>query len=134
MMRFRRFFFWIHLVAGVTAGLVIFVLSVTGAALALKPQILRTVDTASFSIKAGGRQPLSPAALADAIRRTNPGADVRSVTIARDAAVPASAQIGAQSVYVDPYSGDVLGAAHQQLRSGNQQHKAAEQLQRAPRR
>lgn len=113
MTRFRNLFFWIHLVAGVAAGVVILVLSVTGAALALKPQILRIIDTAGFRISADGRQPLSASALVDTIHRANPGADVRSVTIQRDATTPATAQIGSSSAYVDPYSGTVLGQTSQ---------------------
>ncbi|MGH9141613.1 MAG: PepSY domain-containing protein [Vicinamibacterales bacterium] len=40
----RSIVFWLHLAAGVTAGAVILVMSVTGALLALKPQILNAVE------------------------------------------------------------------------------------------
>ena len=40
MRRIRPFLFWIHLTAGIACGAVILVMSVTGALLALKPQIL----------------------------------------------------------------------------------------------
>ena len=43
MKRFRTIVFWIHLAAGVTAGVVILVMSVTGALLALKPQVRNTI-------------------------------------------------------------------------------------------
>ena len=44
MKRLRSLLFWIHLATGVVAGLVILIMSVTGALLALKPQIQRFVD------------------------------------------------------------------------------------------
>lgn len=44
MKSLRTVVFWMHLGAGVVAGVVILVMSVTGAALALKPQILNAVE------------------------------------------------------------------------------------------
>ena len=43
MRQLRATVFWLHLAAGVTAGLVILVMSITGALLALKPQILNVI-------------------------------------------------------------------------------------------
>ena len=47
-MPLRRLVFWLHLVVGVIAGLVILVLAVTGALLAFEPQILAAADRASL--------------------------------------------------------------------------------------
>ena len=44
MKRLRSLLFWCHLTAGVVAGLVILIMSATGALLAFKPQIQRLVD------------------------------------------------------------------------------------------
>jgi len=44
MQSLRTVIFWMHLGAGVVAGVAILVMSVTGAALALKPQILSAVE------------------------------------------------------------------------------------------
>ena len=44
MKTFRTILFWAHLTAGLTAGLVIFVMSITGVVLALKPQILNLIE------------------------------------------------------------------------------------------
>ena len=43
----RRFVFWMHLVAGVSAGLVILLMSVTGVILAYEKQIIRWADDVS---------------------------------------------------------------------------------------
>jgi uncharacterized iron-regulated membrane protein len=42
--RARTLLFWCHLPAGVLGGVVILVMSATGALLALKPQILNRID------------------------------------------------------------------------------------------
>ena len=111
MKQLRALLFWTHLVAGTAAGLVILVLSLSGAALAFKPQILNAIDTAGFDVEANGRLPLQASALAAAVRQARPGESLRSVTLQRDAASPASAQVGASTVYLDPYTGAVLGEA-----------------------
>ncbi|MFN7983268.1 MAG: PepSY-associated TM helix domain-containing protein [Vicinamibacterales bacterium] len=109
MKRLRNAFFWVHLVAGTVAGVVILILSLTGAALAFKPQILRLVNTGGFQIEANGRQPLSTSALIDAFRAARPSSEARSVTVARSETEPVSIQSGAATVYLDPYTGAVLG-------------------------
>ncbi len=45
MKRVRSIVFWLHLAAGVVAGIVILVMAVTGALLALKPQILNAIES-----------------------------------------------------------------------------------------
>ena len=40
VMSLRTALFWTHLVAGIVAGTVVFIMSFTGAALSLQPQIL----------------------------------------------------------------------------------------------
>ena len=102
MKRRRTVFFWIHLVAGATAGRVILVLSVTGAALDFKPQIVHAIDAATFDIRSQGRRPLDPSALTAAFRQVQPESDLRSVTVSRDASSAATIQAGAASVYLDP--------------------------------
>lgn len=111
MKRMRAVFFWIHLAAGTAAGLVILILSLTGAALAFKPQILRVVNTGGFDIQADGRRPLEASALIASFRESRPDADVRSLTLARGETDPASVQSTAGTFYLNPYSGDVLGTA-----------------------
>ena len=54
----RRFLFWVHLAAGSVAGLVIFVMSVTGVLLAYKRQILNRADRGFQSQPPPGAQRL----------------------------------------------------------------------------
>ena len=46
----RKVFFWCHLACGVAAGVVIFIMSVTGALLAYEKQIVLWADTRQFTI------------------------------------------------------------------------------------
>ncbi len=109
MKRLRAIGFWTHLVAGAVAGVVILVLSLTGAALAFKPQLLRAVDTAGFEIDAAGRTALDAPALLQTLNAERPGVAVRSLTLPRDPASPVAAQVGAGTIYLDPYTGSVIG-------------------------
>lgn len=44
MKQFRKIIFWSHLLAGVIAGVVVFVMSVTGVLLAFEAQITRLAE------------------------------------------------------------------------------------------
>ena len=43
-MKLRKIFFWLHLIAGVFAGIVIFLMSVTGVALTYQKQMTEWAD------------------------------------------------------------------------------------------
>src|SRR5215813_13694786 len=94
MKTLRTFLFWVHLACGITAGLVILVMSATGALLAFKPQIVRTID--------------------HDVRVVDSAPGMRPMTVTVDADPRASMAIsldqGGGTVYVDPYSGRVLGS------------------------
>src|SRR5712671_24494 len=109
MRRIRTLLFWVHLSMGATAGLVILVMSSTGAALALKPQILSLVERdVRFVAPAGDR--LSPGAIVSIAREQRPGLAIQSFAVDRNPAAAAQLGIGPGTVfYVDPYSGQVLG-------------------------
>src|SRR5262245_42732764 len=110
MKRVRSLLFWLHLAAGVFGGVVILVMSATGAVLALKPQILNYVerDVRFVAPRDGDRLPASR--LIAAARTRRPDAAPASLAIDRDPAAAAAVSFGRDAtVYVDPYSGDVLG-------------------------
>lgn len=120
----RTVLFWIHLAAGLVCGVVIFIMSFTGAAIALQPQILlwaerdmrRVVppsDTAPW---------IGPDALLAAVRTAHPDFIVTGMTREHDPSQavaitmtdPAAAQssrgpVPAVTFYADPYSGRLLG-------------------------
>jgi uncharacterized iron-regulated membrane protein len=113
MKRVRSVVFWLHLAAGSAAGLVIFVMSATGALLALKPQILNFVerDVRFVTAAAGGSRPGIDALLAG-VQRARPQVRPATVTLQADPASSVAVGLGRDdTVYVNPYTGAVLGGA-----------------------
>lgn len=74
MKRFRKFIFWCHLTAGVISGLVILIMSVTGALLAFQPQIERFADRDARTMQPpqSEAQRLSTQALFAKVREARP--------------------------------------------------------------
>jgi uncharacterized iron-regulated membrane protein len=107
----RSIVFWMHLVAGVVAGLVILVMSVTGALLALKPQIVTVIESKVRTVTPPpGAARLKPEALLASVKASRSEARPASVTVLADPAASAAVALGRDgTIYVDPYSGAVLG-------------------------
>ena len=110
MKRFRTLLFWLHLLAGVTGGVVIFVMSATGVILALKPQIQNWIERDVRHVAPQAAR-LGPQQLLTAVKEAKPDASVQSVTLARDPTMAATVGLGRDgNLYVNPYTGTVLGA------------------------
>jgi uncharacterized iron-regulated membrane protein len=110
----RAIVFWAHLAAGVTAGAVILVMSATGALLALKPQILSVIDAGvrTATPQPAGAARLSVGALIARAREAAPRAQPTGITLQSDSTQTAAVQFGRDgTIYVDPYTGRVLGPA-----------------------
>ena len=124
----RSCIFWLHLAGGVAAGLVILVMSATGAALALKPQILNRIDH-DVRFVAPQTTPRLPASqLIAAARVLRPSAAPASLALDRDPASAAAVSFGRDAtVYVNPYTGKALGegspVAQQFFRSVENWHR-----------
>src|SRR5262245_60012572 len=108
-MTLRTLIFWPHLIAGVLAGSVILLMSVTGVVLTYERQLIAWSDNHLRSTPpADGRDPLSVEALLSALRRDHPELEVSGVTLSSDATAPVSITTGRQTVYADAYTGRVL--------------------------
>ena len=112
-MTLRAVVFWIHLLGGAAAGLVVLNLSVTGMILAFEPQIVAFAerDVRTVTPPAPGTPRLGLAALWAAARERHPKAQLSAVAWRSDPASSVLLNLGreAGSVYVDPYTGVVLG-------------------------
>ncbi len=112
-MNARAVVFWLHLVIGTTAGTVILVMALTGALLSFEPQLvewterdLRVVATPSPDAKR-----LELDAIVAAARRASPDSRPTLVTVRADPRASVRIAFGRERMlYVDPYSGSVLGA------------------------
>jgi uncharacterized iron-regulated membrane protein len=114
----RKLFFWIHLAAGVTAGLVILVMSLTGVMLAFERQMVGWAerDLRATDAEAEGR-PLPVAELVAAASARSPEAAVSSVTLRADRRAPVAVGFGRErTLFVNCYSGAVLGEGAKGLR------------------
>jgi uncharacterized iron-regulated membrane protein len=114
----RKIFFWLHLAAGSVAGIVIFIMSITGVLLAWQRQIIRYADR-QF------RQPSSVSRAARATPETLLAKVVEarhalptSLTLRADPAEPVSAEFGRTAVvYLHPTTGQVLGEGSTAVRA-----------------
>jgi len=112
----RRALFWVHLTAGSVAGLVVLVMSVTGVLLAYKRQIIRWADRSfqSQPAPAGRRMPLEELL---ARMQAAEGRMPSAITVRPEATAPVAFDFGRErTMFVDGYTGQVLGEESPQLR------------------
>ena len=105
----RKLFFWLHLVAGATAGAVILLMAVTGVALTYERQMLDWANSSLRTAPAADAQrlPLSTLLAAAAEKR---GAAPSGATWRADVAAPVAVNFGREEMlYVNPYTGAALG-------------------------
>jgi uncharacterized iron-regulated membrane protein len=119
MKRLRKIIFWCHLPVGVIAGIVILNMCVTGVLLTYEKQITSWADTRGYrsAPPATQTQHLSVETLIAKARDAR-GATPTSVTLKSDPSVPAEIGFGRESsLFVNPYTGAVLGEGSQRVRS-----------------
>ena len=119
MKSFRTVLFWIHLTAGAAAGIVIFIMSVTGVALTYEKQVIEWADRQAWTAPAGASVPehLAPQALL-ASAAAKSGTSAIAITMRADALAPATVTLeGNKALLVDPYSGMVIGEPPAAIRS-----------------
>src|SRR5215467_14660620 len=112
----RRILFWIHLSAGCLAGIVILTLSITGILLAYKRQILASSDQRFLQQPVAGAQRLPLETLLAGVRSQSPQPPT-GITLRADPRAPVAFDLGRErTVFVDPYSGQILGEQSPRLR------------------
>jgi len=119
MKTLRRIVFWLHLSTGVSVGAVVLIMSATGVLLTYEKQIIRWADTRTYreAPPAPGAQRLPIDRLAQAVSSANGGAAVTTVTLWADRSAPAAVAIGTRPVYVNPYTGAILGEGSEKTRA-----------------
>jgi uncharacterized iron-regulated membrane protein len=118
-MRLRTVLFWTHLTAGLVAGIVILIMSVTGTLLTFQQSVLKIVERSQRFV-----EPPATAARLDVdtllarVRQAVPDAEPTTVTLDSDPRVSASVALGQRgTIFVNPYTGDVLGSGSVRARA-----------------
>ena len=116
-MKPRRLLFWLHLSAGVSAGIVILIMSVTGLLLAYQRQITAWVDHRHLGVVIPQEKHLPVEALV-ASAQQSAGGRAAGITLRADRAMPAEVTFGRERVvFVNPYTGETLGEGSQSIRA-----------------
>lgn len=119
MKKLRKIIFWCHLPVGVIAGAVIFTMCVTGVLLSFEKQITSWADTQGFrSAPPAAETTHLPVETLLAKASEARGNAPSAVTIKSDPAAPAEIAFGRETtLFVNPYSGAILGEGSQKVRS-----------------
>ena len=119
MKKLRKIIFWCHLPVGVTAGVVILIMCVTGVLLSYEKQITAWADTRGYREAPSTPETKHlPVETLIAKARESRGAAPSAVTIKSDPAAPAEIAFGRETtLFVNPYSGAVLGEGSQKVRN-----------------
>ncbi len=119
---FKNLIFQLHWLLGITAGLVLAVVGITGAMLSFEHDLLKAMNPGVMTVPAQARA-LSPAELLARIAVAEPGKTVQSLSLpgdpeesarvgfapAADARPGPGGRVRGETRYVDPYTGQLLG-------------------------
>lgn len=111
-MKLRTLVFWPHLVAGILAGSVILLMCVTGVLLTYERQLIAWADSGFRSVPPStSAQPLSMETLLARLRASHPDLTPAAITRRADPYAAVVVTSGRRTLYVDRYSGSVVGEA-----------------------
>lgn len=113
----RKTIFWLHLVTGVLAGLVILVMSVTGVLLMYQRQITTWADGARVTPPSAGAQRLPIETVLARWNEREPKLP-SSVTISSDPRAAITLAFGREKIlFVDPYTADIVSEGSAKVRA-----------------
>jgi uncharacterized iron-regulated membrane protein len=113
----RKTIFWLHLTAGVVAGMVILIMSVTGVMLAYEKQIIAWADRDLRIAPAANSTRLPIESLLAKVREANPTNTPTAITFYAEPRLPVMVSFGREkTLLVNPYSGEALGEGSKKLR------------------
>ena len=119
MKKLRKIIFWCHLPVGVTAGVVILIMCVTGVLLSYEKQITSWADTKGYrAAPPTPETPHLPVETLIAKARELRGATPTAITLKSDSSAPAEIAFGRETtLFVNPYTGAILGEGSQKTRN-----------------
>ncbi|MGH9948615.1 MAG: PepSY-associated TM helix domain-containing protein [Pyrinomonadaceae bacterium] len=119
MKTFRKVIFWMHLISGATAGVVIFIMCVTGALLAFERQIIEfSEQNARYSAESSNAEKLPPQQIIDKLKASRPGAKPTTILITNEPNAVWQINLGRDGwAFIGPYSGEERGVGNKSVRS-----------------
>lgn len=111
---FKKTFFQIHWFLGITAGLILSIMGVTGAIYSYEQPIQRWLNPDSFTVKVENHAKLTPAEIYQHFQVQNPEMKINSITVAKAPEEASNINIvkeGARRGYtmmVNPYTAEIL--------------------------
>jgi uncharacterized iron-regulated membrane protein len=116
-MKLRTLLFWPHLVAGVLAGALILLMSVTGVLLTYERQLVEWSNSdlrSNVSPSSSARLPLEQ--VVASFQRAHPDLTPSSVVVGSEVDDAVIVSAGARAFYLDAYTGRPLGEGRQRMR------------------
>ncbi|HEY0863233.1 MAG TPA: PepSY-associated TM helix domain-containing protein [Lacunisphaera sp.] len=111
---FRSILFWLHLAAGLVAGIAIGIMCFTGTVLAFEREIIAWAerDLRRITLPADGAARLPLSELVARVRAARPEARLASVVVSADPRDAVTFPLGREgALYADPHTGEVRAAA-----------------------
>jgi uncharacterized iron-regulated membrane protein len=118
MKRFRDVIFWLHLTAGLLAGVVIFIMCVTGALLAFERQTIEYFESDARWVQVQPEaERLGPAEVLAKVIEARPQAKPSSIAIKSEPGAAWEISLGREgAIFADPYTGEITGESHKGVR------------------
>ncbi|MEH3104661.1 MAG: sulfite reductase flavoprotein subunit alpha [Sphingomonas phyllosphaerae] len=113
----RAILFQLHWFLGITAGLVLAVMGVTGGLMSFEPEIVAALNPGIVTVSRTGGTPLPAPALIARFEAQRPGARITRLVVERDPGRAAALTFTAKGskerhrIYLDPATGALLGVA-----------------------
>ena len=118
MKRFRDVIFWLHLTAGLLAGVAIFIMCVTGALLAFERQTIEYFESDARWVKVlPGTERLDAAEVLAKVIEAKPQAKPSAIAIKNEPGAAWEVSLGREgAIFTDPYTGEITGESHKGVR------------------
>lgn len=113
---FKKTFFQIHWFLGITAGLILSLMGVTGAIYSYEQQILKWINQDSYVVKVEKQDKLTPAQIYLHFNKVDPETTINSITIAKDPTASSTVNIAKEgarrgvNILINPYTAETLPA------------------------
>ena len=118
MRNFRNIVFWLHLISGLLAGVVIFIMCVTGALLAFERQTIEWSERDVRYVTVSSEPRLAAAEVLTKVLEEKPEAKPTSIAIKNEPGAAWEVSLGRDGVvFANPYTGAIVGESNKTVRA-----------------